>query len=130
MYTAVVTGMFSATHQVAMPDGTLEPLHGHDWSVRAFLSSNELDANGMVVDFCQAQATLDSILGQWHHGNLNQHRAFANVTPTAERVARCVFDRLREPGLLPVRRVEVTEAPGCLAIFETCVSQMAEGYPD
>jgi len=118
MYTVVVSATFSAIHRVAMPDGTLEPPHGHDWIVRAFFSREELDAHGMVVDFCHAQATLRAIVGEWHHGNLNRAKAFTGVSPTAERVARVVYDRLHDAGLTQAHRVEVTEAPDCVAAFE------------
>jgi 6-pyruvoyltetrahydropterin/6-carboxytetrahydropterin synthase len=108
---------FSAVHRVRLPDGTTEPLHGHDWIVRASFARNEVDATGMVIDFQDAKVALDSIVRDLHHTNLNDHDGLAGRNPTAEVIARYVFERLVEMGLLSTSRVEVTEAPGCVAAF-------------
>jgi len=118
MYTVCVEARFSATHRVRLPGGELEPLHGHDWRVRAWFSRPELDDFGMVVDFECARAVLEGIARGWHHRNLNEERLFDDVEPTAERVARVVFEMLVSNGLDGVRRVEITEAPGCVAAYE------------
>ncbi len=118
MYYVYVQTTFCAMHRVRLPDGTLEPLHGHDWGIRACFSREELDALGMVVDFDQARAALEGIAAGWHHRNLNELPAFEGVEPTAERVARIVYEVLRRDGLVTVCRVEVTEAPGCVAAYD------------
>jgi 6-pyruvoyltetrahydropterin/6-carboxytetrahydropterin synthase len=118
MYTIIVEGSFSATHQLALADGSIEPLHGHDWGVRAHFASPTLDRCGMVLDFEDARAGLRSVLERLRYVDLNQHEGFRGANPTAEAVARYIFDRLREAGLTMLRRVEVTEAPGCVAVYE------------
>jgi len=42
---------FSASHQLAMYDGSLELLHGHDWVVKVTVTADELDKIGVVMDF-------------------------------------------------------------------------------
>ena len=118
MYTVTVEAKFSAVHRVRMPDGTLEPPHGHDWLVRAYWSRSALDETAMVIDFGQAQSNLESVVGHLHHADLNNHEALNGLNPTAEVIAKYVFDRIRAPGPSAIRRVEVTEAPGCVAAFE------------
>jgi len=117
MYTVSVETTFSATHRVALPTGALEPLHGHDWRVRAIFSSDSLDDHGMVVDFCEARSTLEQVVADFHHADLNSLACFENRGPTAEVVARAIYDRLRERGFKALREVEVAEAPGCLAAY-------------
>ncbi|MCH7704942.1 MAG: 6-carboxytetrahydropterin synthase, partial [Planctomycetes bacterium] len=102
---------------VRFRDGSVEPRHGHDWVVRAEFARAELDECGMVVDFLEARRVLDAISGDLHHTDLNEHPALGGANPTAEAVARYVFDRVRDAGLTDIRRVEVTEAPGCIASF-------------
>lgn len=119
MYTASVCASFSAIHRVALADGTLEPEHGHDWEVRAQFAAENLNERGMVVDFAAARAALAAIAERLHHGDLNDHEWFRSRTPTAENVARVIFDELRRRGIGLVRRVEVTEAPGCRAAYES-----------
>jgi len=118
MYSIIVEAGFSAIHRVRLGDGRWEPPHGHDWRVRACFSAAKLDERGMVVDFCEAQATLRATVDRLHHTDLNTIPQFAETGATAECVARYLFDRLRETGLSGLRRVEVVEAPGCAASFE------------
>ena len=118
MYTVVVEGIFSAVHRLRLLDGTIEPTHGHDWHVRVYFSRAVLDEADMVIDFAQAQSSLQSVVAQLHHTDLNRHEAFSGRNPTAEVVAKHVFDRMVAKGLSTTRRVEVTEAPGYVAAFE------------
>ncbi len=117
MYGIVVEVTFSAVHHVRLPSGTVEPVHGHDWLVRAHFARESLDELGMVVDFDAAGGALRSIAADYHHGDLNDHVDFSGVDPTAEVVAKAVFDRLSAADLPAPLRVEVTEAPGCLAWY-------------
>jgi 6-pyruvoyltetrahydropterin/6-carboxytetrahydropterin synthase len=118
VYTIRVEATFSATHSLKMPDGSDEPIHGHDWRVSVFIASRELDPLGMVVDFEKVQSALRTVLEPLHHSDLNQLEPFANLNPTAEIVARHLFDEIGK--LLPraIQRVELVEAPGCVAIYE------------
>jgi len=117
MYTVSVEATFCAMHRVQMPDGSLEPLHGHDWRVRARFAGETLDDHGMVVDFCEAKDALDRIVGEFHHTDLSAHAALGGKSPTAEVVARVVYDLLEKSGLGSLSSVEITEAPGCVAAF-------------
>ena len=47
----VLKAAFSAAHRLRMYDGSLEPLHGHNWQVEVFLVGSTLDAIGVVADF-------------------------------------------------------------------------------
>jgi len=118
MYSVSIESSFSATHQVRRPDGSLEPLHGHDWKVRVRYARAELNAQGMVVDFEIARAALDRILTLLRHSNLNENDVLKGATPTAEVVARWAFDQLQAEGPPGLTRVDVTEAPGFAAGYE------------
>lgn len=120
MYTAIVESTFHARHAVHYPDGSLEPLHAHDWIVRAVFRRPELDDRHMVVDFCTAQEALAAVTETLHRRNLNELAEFRERTPTAEVVARYIFDGLAARDLHALQRVEVTEAPGCAAAYERC----------
>ena len=117
MYTVRIEAGFCATHHVRLADGSVEPPHGHDWRVRAEFARAELDDREMVVDFEAARAALCSIVAPLHHADLNEHPGLTGRNPTAEVVARHLFDRMRALGFCDIRRVEVTEAPGCVAAF-------------
>ena len=118
MFTISIEAEFSAVHRVRYLNGMVEEPHRHDWRVRAFFSKSQLDDAGMVIDFGEAQAALRSAVGPFDGTDLNAHPALHGANPTAEVVTKHVFDRLFAAGLSSLRRVEVTEAPGCVAIFE------------
>ena len=117
MFRAVVEGGFSATHQVRLRGGALEPVHGHDWRVRLHLVASELDEQDMVVDFLHAQAVLRSVLDRLHHTDLAACSGLRGRNPTAERVAQYVYQQVEAGGLPMIAAVEVTEAPGCVAVY-------------
>ncbi len=118
MYTVSVAVKFLAAHGVKLPDGSVEEPHVHDWTVRVYYSSSELNELGMVVDFHDAERDLSTITTALHNQNLNTMEAFATQYPTAEAIARYIHDKLPTCGRASVSRVEVTEAPGCIASFE------------
>ncbi len=118
-YEVSVQARFNATHALRLPDGSSEPLHGHDWRVRVTLAGERLDAGGLLVDFHGLAARLESLCGELEHRCLNEHPAFAALPPSAEQVARWFAERVG--GDLPegvrVACVEVEESPGCVARF-------------
>ena len=118
MFGIIVEKQFCATHQLRLPDGTLEPLHGHDWIVRAFCRAGRLDEFDMVLDFHVAEQALASAVAAWHHQHLNTLPAFAGRNPTAELVAFELFRLLKNKDLSALYRLEVTEAPNCIAFYE------------
>ena len=119
MYEIRVESSFSALHRVRLADGTLEPLHGHDWRVVVVLREGHLDEFGMVADFEEIRASLRAITEELHHRDLNAHDWFERVAPTAECVAGVIFDRILRSATWGTKlvSVEVVEAPGCSAAY-------------
>lgn len=125
-----VESVFSAAHALLIQDQR-EPLHGHDWRVTVTLEGAQLDADGLLWDFHALQADLDEILKPFGNANLNQVAPFTTQNASAEALAQhigtCLVARLasrlaRYPksewsGGLRVASVEVTEAPGCSALY-------------
>lgn len=127
MHYIEVSSVFSASHQLRLPDGSLEPLHGHDWRVVVQISAKQLDELETVVDFHVVQDYLGAVIGPWRNSHLNDHEPFkARKNPSAERVAEEIAEQLAGrlavlPGTfargLRVTEVRLTEAPGCQAIW-------------
>ncbi len=118
MFQICIHDGFHASHYVKLPDGSIEEPHAHDWLVRVYLCREKLDKLGMVADFHEAQKALSDILKPLNNNDLNQHEALLTPYPTAEIVAKFVADAMDDKDIAPVRRVEVTEAKDCIAIFE------------
>lgn len=102
-----------------MYDGTLEPIHGHDWMVEAVFRGPELDRIGVLIDFVAAERALADLVAGLHHTSLNEAPLLQGLNPTAEHVARRVFEELqvRLGDAAPLASVHVTEAPGCVAAY-------------
>lgn len=117
IYEVRIKDQFSAVHQLESADGSIEPLHGHDWRVEALFRSKRLNDQQMVIDFHEASAMLRTILAGLNYANLNTVDGLPAGRPTAEAVARFVFQRLRDRlgGAAPLHAVYVEEAPGCIA---------------
>lgn len=115
MYEVAVEAFFRASHQLRLPGGEWEPLHGHDWKVEATFEGPELDEQGLLVDFSDAQSALGAVAQTLHDRHLNDLEALAAVNPSAENVARSIFDRLRSVGSFREKLVSIRvwEAPGC-----------------
>lgn len=130
MYRLTIDQTFSAAHGIVIK-GWREPLHGHDWHVRVTIEGDQLDEDGLLVDFHAVQGDLQSVITPFHNGNLNETPPFDKLNPTAERVAAHIATALTErmqsrvreaPKNAPcpavhLRSVRVTEAVGCAAVY-------------
>lgn len=105
-----------ATHRIRIDArGTLEPLHAHNWRVEAWLQT-------AVAERGTALRHARTVLGAWverHRGRcFNDVPPFDRVNPTAEEVARSLFEVLAE-GVpeADVERIEIGEAAGFSASY-------------
>jgi 6-pyruvoyltetrahydropterin/6-carboxytetrahydropterin synthase len=120
MLTISVETHFRASHQLALPDGSKERAHGHNWLVTADVSSETLNPLGVVMDFRQLKAMVDDIVGEFDDAPLDSLDYFQRNNPSAEHVAKYIYQKL-EPKLpkdIKLRSVKVEEEPGCSAKFE------------
>ena len=95
MYELSVEGAFEAAHQIPGYPGKCARLHGHNWVVSACVKGRKLDNLGMLVDFKVVKRELNAVLDRYDHRYLNELEPFrTGVTPTAEHLARLIFDEL------------------------------------
>jgi 6-pyruvoyltetrahydropterin/6-carboxytetrahydropterin synthase len=113
-----VTRSFSARHALRLPDGSLEPVHGHGWPVTVVCQSDVLDGADCVVDFHDVQRQLDAIFKPWHGRTLNDCEPFrSGVNPSAERVAETIGRSITLEPRVRLVSVEIGEADGCVAVW-------------
>lgn len=118
MFEVTVSGWFAAAHQLRLPDGSFEPLHGHNWKVAITFAGNQLDALGVLLDFVELRQRLAAATAALHDRNLNELPPFQHCNPSAENVAVYFAEVFRAPAAgARLRVVEVEEAPGCVARF-------------
>ena len=127
MYEITVESVFAAAHAIRLPDGSLEPSHGHNWPVRVTVAADELDEIETVCDFHLLQGLIDDALALWQNNDLNKCEPFTDgegglkINPTAERVAKAIAEKITPglPGNCRLVSVSVGEAPGCTAVWRT-----------
>ena len=108
MYYIEKTMEISASHSLTLSyPSKCSKLHGHNWTIKVFCKSKELNSDGMVVDFSEVKRRVHGYLD---HGNLNELLPF---NPTAENIAKWVCGQIDN-----CYRVEVQESFGNLAIYE------------
>jgi len=113
-----VTREFAAAHQLRLYDGSIEPLHGHNWRVCLTVSAAALDSIGTVMDFHQLERLLDAIIEPLHNHNLNDVQPFSTaLNPSTENVALHIGQSLKLPSGIRLTRVEVWETSTCSAIY-------------
>jgi 6-pyruvoyltetrahydropterin/6-carboxytetrahydropterin synthase len=113
MYELKVITHFSAAHRLNNFYGKCEALHGHNWKVEIFVSSDSLDEAGLVMDFGKIKAQAHEILAELDHTFLNELPAFQDQNPSSENMARYLFERLGRGinnGRVRITRVAVWES--------------------
>ena len=96
MFTITVETEFNASHQLTLPDGSVEDLHEHCWKVRAAVSVEKLDKMDTVMDFHELKRYLDEILAPLAGTNLEEVEYFvdAGINASAETVVRYIYEQL------------------------------------
>jgi 6-pyruvoyltetrahydropterin/6-carboxytetrahydropterin synthase len=119
MFEISVEMNFFASHQLVLPDGSKESAHEHIWEVAAFVNSKKLNNIGIVMDFRELRQMLEDITAPFDKKMLNNLEYFQKNNPSAENVAKFIFEKL-EP-LLPenvkLSGISVVEAPQSKAKF-------------
>ncbi len=141
MFTVSVETYFWASHQLVLPDGSMvrqahhpclpagkaersrrkEPLHNHNWSVTADVSSEKLDSMAVVMDFQKLKEMVDNIVAEFDNTTLNEISYFQQNNPSAENVAKFIYEKLgpKLPKGVKLQSIRVVEEPGCSAKYET-----------
>lgn len=120
MYEVTVRTRFSAAHQLRYYDGKYENLHGHNWTATVTVQAGELDAIGVGIDFVKLKEMTDDILSKIDYQNMNQVPPFDKQNPSAENVARWLFQELSKDVNatgIRVKRVEIREIEDCGAVY-------------
>lgn len=113
MYELTVKGHFDAAHALLGYPGECRELHGHTWDVEVTVRGERLDDVGIVYDFKRLKEDLAAVLTRFDHAFLNEVAPFDELNPTAENLARVIFDELSEVvgDEVVVSEVAVWESP-------------------
>ncbi len=76
--------------------GPAQALHGATFVVDVAIFSDQLDANGVVIDIGRAMETLSVILGPLKYRNLDEVAAFKGMNTTTEFLTHYIYERFAE----------------------------------
>ena len=94
MFELTVKSEFEAAHYIKNYPGKCARLHGHNWIVEAIVQGDTLNELGILIDFKILKGELNKILDELDHQYLNELEIFANQNPTAEIIAKKIYDKL------------------------------------
>ena len=131
MYQVTREIQFCYGHRLLNYKGKCKNLHGHNGLAVITVESNELDELGMVTDF----SNIKTVVSQWIDDNLDHRMILSkedpilpvlesvgepvfvmNVNPTAESIAKLIFDFVDGAGF-PVTKVTLWETASCFATY-------------
>lgn len=94
MYEISVEETFDAAHCLPNHEGPCCRLHGHTYRVKARFRFESLQESGMAIDFREAKTALRDVLSELDHQYLNDLPVFGDACPTAENIAKSIFDSI------------------------------------
>lgn len=95
MYEVMIKTEFASAHNLRNYKGACEILHGHNWKVDIIVETEELDEQGLAVDFNLLREKTGRIIDELDHRYLNQLDAFSVKNPSSENIARHIFDKIK-----------------------------------
>jgi 6-pyruvoyltetrahydropterin/6-carboxytetrahydropterin synthase len=91
MFELTVEIPFSAAHQIKGHPGPCARLHGHNYRTLVTVAGSDLDDSGLLLDFGELKQLCQDVIAPLDHSYLNDLPAFADINPTAEALARHIY---------------------------------------
>lgn len=120
MYEVTIIKSFSAAHLLADIGGKCEALHGHNFKVEITVAAEELNSNGLLIDFRFLKKHLNDVLEEMDHKNLNDLKSFAGFNPSAENIARHICEKMKvkiKTAGVTVMRVKIWESENAAVTY-------------
>ncbi len=96
MFEVTIEETFAAGHALRNYHGKCENVHGHNYRCQVTLEGEKLDSIGLLVDFVELKKVVHGVLDRMDHQWLNDFPPFDKLNPSAENMAKYVFDEVNE----------------------------------
>lgn len=120
MFELIIETTFSSAHNLREYDGACERLHGHNWRVELHIEADKLDDRGLAIDFKEMKNKAKKVVEGLDHRFLNEVKPFDTINPSAENLAKYIFDELStslNDGNIRVSLIRVWESDNAAASY-------------
>ncbi|MDH7482071.1 MAG: 6-carboxytetrahydropterin synthase QueD [Armatimonadota bacterium] len=117
MFELCVESQFDSAHNLRKYQGPCENLHGHTYKVQVCVRGKKLNEMGILLDFRRIKTALAEVVSYLDHRYLNELPEFQNQNPTAELIAKVVFEKMRLLLGESVYKVTIWESPTSSACY-------------
>lgn len=117
MYELTIESQFDSAHNLRGYEGQCENLHGHTYKVQVCYRGSELNKLDMLIDFKELKAALSEIISYLDHHYLNDLPEFQAENPTAERIAKFIYEDMKKRLGDGISKATVWETPTSSASY-------------
>jgi 6-pyruvoyltetrahydropterin/6-carboxytetrahydropterin synthase len=96
MYELKVVTKFAAAHKLTMVGEKCENLHGHNWKIEVYVTGEQTDEAGVLMDFGIIKKRVREIMAMLDHKYLNELDYFQHSQPSSENIAYFVATQLQK----------------------------------
>jgi 6-pyruvoyltetrahydropterin/6-carboxytetrahydropterin synthase len=117
MFEITVEESFSAAQWLRGHRGKCEHVHGHNYRVRVSLEGERLDEAGLLMDFAEVRRRLREAIEPLDHRLLNEVPPFDTLNPTAENLAKYLYEELSRRLAVRIAEVRIRETDSATAAY-------------
>jgi 6-pyruvoyltetrahydropterin/6-carboxytetrahydropterin synthase len=115
MFEVFIEESFAAGHALRGYRGKCENPHGHNYRVRVTLEGPTLDSVGLLFDFVNLKKVMHDVIQSVDHRFLNDQPPFDTINPSAENIAKYLYDETVKQFPAPANGARITS----LTVWET-----------
>lgn len=95
MFVLKIATDFASAHSLRDYPGDCARLHGHNWQVEVLVKSQVLNELGIAIDFREMKKQTKAVVKKLDHQYLNEIPPFDKLNPTAENLAKYLFEEIK-----------------------------------
>ena len=116
MFEVTIEQTFAAGHALRNYHGKCENVHGHNYRCQVTMEGQQLDNTGLLVDFVLLKKVVGAVIDRLDHQWLNDFPPFDVLNPSAENIAKFIYDEVIQGIAVPGVRL------GYVRLWETDTS--------
>lgn len=124
MFEVTVEHSFAAGHSLREYKGKCENVHGHNYRVQVTIEGEQLNRIGLLVDFVELKRAVRQVAERLDHQWINDLEPFTTLNPSAENIAKYIYDEVKaaleltsSANNVRIARVKLWETDTSIAVY-------------